>query len=130
MRCHLVGCGTASQTSPQRYRLRNARASNLALVFLSSLRRRFVSRLLCVLLGHVFALPRRAIKTRAFPVVNTCLGVNPHLVMASARRGWVDRFLRRAPCGHWACSRTRLPLSLRFLGSRFCFGRSRWRLGG
>jgi hypothetical protein len=97
-------------------------ASHLAVVFLWSLRRGFVSRLDCVLLGHVFALPRRAVKTRAFPVVNTCLGVNPHLAMASAGRGWVGRFLGRAPCGHWACSRTRFPLSLRFLRSGFCFG--------
>ena len=80
-------------------RLRNASDSHLAGVFLSSLRRGFVSRLLCVLLGHVFALPRRAVKMRAFPVVNTCLGVNPHLAMASARRGWIGRFLSRAPCG-------------------------------
>src|SRR5262249_3719436 len=50
--------------------------------------------------------------------------------MASARRRWVDRFVDRAPRGHWACSRTRFPLSLRFLGSWFCFGRSCWRLGG
>src|SRR6266511_5212210 len=98
MRCQLPGCGTASLTSPQRYLLRNASDSNLVLVFLSSLRRRFVSRLLCVLLGHVFALPRRAVKTRAFPVVNTCLGVNPHLAMAAARRGRVSRFLGTARC--------------------------------
>jgi hypothetical protein len=64
--------------------------------FLSSRRRGFVSRLFCVLLGHVFALPGRAVKTRAFPVVNTCLGINPHLAMASAYRGWVGRFLGRA----------------------------------
>jgi len=97
---------------------------------LSSLRRGFVSRLDCILLGHVFALPRRAIKTRAFPVVNTYLGIDPHLSMASARRGWVGRFVGRAPCGHRACSPTRFPFSLRFLGSGFCFGRSRWRRGG
>jgi hypothetical protein len=98
-------------------------ASHLAVVFLWSLRRGFVSRLDCILLGHVFPRPRRAVKTRAFPVVNACLGVNPHLAVASAGRGCVGRFLGRAPCGYWACTRTRLPLRLRFLGSRFCFGR-------
>ena len=98
--------------------------------FLSSLWRGFVARLLCVLLSHVFALPRRAVKTRTFPVINTCLRINPHLAMASARCGGIGRFLGRAPCGHGACCRTRFPLSLRLLWSRFCFGRSRWRLGG
>ena len=98
----------------------------LALVFLWSLRRGLVSSLGCVLLGHVFALLRRAVKTRAFPVVNTCLGINPHLAMASAGRGRVGRFLGRAPCRRWAYGRTRFPLSLRFLGSRFCFRGSRW----
>jgi hypothetical protein len=100
------------------------------LVLLWSLRRGFVSRLNCILLGRVFALPRRAVKTRAFPVINTCLGVNPHLAMASARRGGIGRYLGGTPSGHWACSRARFLLSLRFLGSRFCFGRSRWRPGG
>jgi hypothetical protein len=74
----------------------------LAVVFLSSRGRGLVSSLDCVLLGHVFALPRRAVKTRAFPVVNTCLGVNPHLAMASAGCGRVGRFLGRAPCRRWA----------------------------
>src|SRR5438552_11129019 len=94
----------------------------LPVVFLSSRGRGLISSLDCILLGHVFPLPRRAVKTRAFPVVNTCLGVNPHLVMASARRGWVDRFVGSAPCGYWARSRMRFPLSLRFLRSGFCLG--------
>ena len=98
----------------------------LPVVFLSSRGRGLISSLGCVLLGHVFALPRRAVKTRAFPVVNTCLGVNPHLAMASAQRGRVSRFLGRASCRRWSCGRTRFPLSLRFLGSRFCFRGSRW----
>ena len=98
----------------------------LPVVFLSSRGRGLISSLGCVLLGHVFALPRRAVKTRAFPVVNTCLGVNPHLAMASAGCGRVSRFLGRAPCRRWSCGRTRFPLSLRFLGSRFCFRGSRW----
>jgi len=98
----------------------------LPIVFLSSLGRGLISSLGCVLLGHVFALSRRAVKTRAFPVVNTCLGVNPHLAMASAGRGRVSRFLGRAPCRRWSCGRTRCLLSLRFLGSGFCFRRSRW----
>src|SRR5213083_2227822 len=102
----------------------------LPVVFLSSRGRGLISSLGCVLLGHVFALHRRAVKTRAFPVVNTCLGVNPHLAMASPQRGWIGRFLGRAPCGHWACSWTRFPLSLRFLGSGPCSGRSRWRPKG
>jgi hypothetical protein len=95
-------------------------------VFLSPLGRGLISSLLCVLLGHVFALSRRAVKSRAFPVVNTCLGVNPHLAMASAGRGRVCRFLSRAPCRRWSCGRRRFLLSLRFLGSGFCFRRSRW----
>jgi len=102
----------------------------LAVVFLSSRRRGLVSSLDCVLFGHVFAVLRRAVKTRAFPVVNMRLRVNPHETVAPARCGWVGRCLARARCGHWTCGRTRFPLSLRFLGSRFCFGRSRWRLGG
>ena len=68
----------------------------LAGVVLSSRGRGLVSSLDCVLLGHVFALPRRAVKTRACPVVNTCLGVNPHLAVAAAWRGRVGRFVDRA----------------------------------
>ena len=97
-----------------------------SIVFLSPLGRGLMSSLLCVVLGHVFALSRRAVISRAFPVVNTCLGVNPYLSMASAGRGRVSRFLGRAPCRRWSCGRTRFPLSLRFLGSGFCFRRSRW----
>jgi hypothetical protein len=108
----------------------NCVEEHLAVVFLWSLRRGFVSRLDCVLFDHVFALPCRAVKTRAFPVVNTYLGIDPHLSMASARGGWVGRFVGRPPCGHRACSPTRFPFSLRFLGSGFCFRRSRWRRGG
>src|SRR5439155_12201010 len=74
---------------------------------LSSRGRGLISSLDCVLLGHVFALPRRAVKTRAFPVVNPCLGVDPHLAMASAGCGRVGRFLGRAPCRRWSCGRTR-----------------------
>jgi hypothetical protein len=40
--------------------------------------------------------PRRAVKTGAFRVVNTCLGVNPDLAMAAARGEWVGRFVSRA----------------------------------
>src|SRR5438876_9064285 len=47
-------------------RIRNASDSQLAVAFLWSLRRGFVSCLDCILLAHVFALPRRAVKTRAF----------------------------------------------------------------
>src|SRR5207248_1736090 len=96
----------------------------LALVFLWSLGRGLISTLDCVLLGHVFALPRRAVKTRAFPVVNTCLGVDPHLAMASAGCGRVGRFFGRAPCGHCSCGRTRFPLSLGLLWSGLLLGRS------
>jgi hypothetical protein len=117
-----------SPARPDKTRRRRA-ASHLAVVFLSPLWRGFVSSLLCVLLGHVFALPRRAVKTRAFPMVNTCLGVNPYQPVTSARCGGIGRFLGRAPCGHRAGSRRRFPLSFRFLGGRFCFGRSGWRPG-
>src|SRR5438876_8330706 len=103
-----------------------AGAVYLPVVFHSSRGRGLVSSLGCVLLGHVFALPRRAVKTRAFPVVNPCLGVDPHLAMASAGRGRVSRFLGRAPCRHCSCGRTRFPLSLRFLGSGLLLGRCRW----
>src|SRR4029434_7714984 len=84
----------------------------LPVVFLSSRGRGLISSLDCVLLGHVFALPRRAVKTRAFPVVHNCLGVNPHLAMASAGCGWVSRFLGRAPRRRWAYGRTRRRLRL------------------
>ena len=102
----------------------------LALVFLSSRGRGLVSSLDCVLLGHVFALPRRAVKTRACSVVNTCLGVNPHLAVAPAWRGRVGRFVDRARCRRWACGRTRCSLRLGLLWSGLLLGRSRWRLGG
>ena len=72
---------------------------NGAAIFLWSFRRGFVSRLNCILFSHVFALSRRAVKTRAFPVISTCLGVNPYLAMASARRRWIGGFLNRAPRG-------------------------------
>jgi hypothetical protein len=91
-----------------------------------SFRRRFIARLDRVLLGHVLALPRSAVKPRACPVINTGLRVDPHLTMAPAWRGWVSRFLGRAPCSRWSCGRRRFPLSLRFLGSGFCLRRSRW----
>ncbi len=102
----------------------------LALVLLWSLRRGFVSRLDCVLFGHVFALLRRAVKTRAFPVVNMRLRVNPHETVAPAQCGWVGRYLARARCGNWTCGRTRFCLSFCFFASGFLFGRSRWRLAG
>jgi hypothetical protein len=102
----------------------------LAGVFLSSRGRGLVSSLDCVLLGHVFALPRRAVKTRAFPVVNTCLGVNPHLAVAAAWRGRVGRFVDRARSWRWAYGLTRCWRRLDLLWSGFCFGRSRWRLSG
>src|SRR5437868_5038878 len=60
----------------------------------------------CVLFGHVFALFRRAVKTRAFPVVKMRLRVDPHKAVASARCGGVRRcFGRGARCGCWACGR-------------------------
>jgi hypothetical protein len=102
----------------------------LAGVFLSSRGCGLVSSLDCVVLGHVFALPRRAVKTRACPVVNTCLGVNPHLAVAPAWRGRVGRFVDRARCRRWACGPTRCWRRLDLLGSWFCFRRSRWRLSG
>jgi hypothetical protein len=99
----------------------------LAGVFLSSLRRGLVSSLDCVLLGHVLALSRRAVKTRACPVVNTCLRVDPHLAVAAAWRGWVGRFVDRAPCSwRWAYGRTRCWLRLGLLWSGLRLGRSRW----
>ena len=107
-----------------------AGAVYLPVVFLSSRGRGLISSLDCVLLGHVFALPRRAVKTRACPVVNTCLGVNPHLAVAPAWRGRVGRFVDRARCRRWACGRTRRWRRLDLLWSGFCFGRSRWRLSG
>src|SRR4029434_5600482 len=102
----------------------------LPVVFLSSRGRGLISSLDCVLLGHVFALPCRAVKTRAYPMVNTCLGVNPHLAVASAWRGRVGRFVDRARCRRWACGETRCRLRLGLLWSGCCLGRSRWRLGG
>jgi hypothetical protein len=106
------------------------RACYLSVVFLSFRGRGLISSLDCVLLGHVFALPRRAVKTRACPVVNTCLGVNPHLAVAPAWRGRVGRFVDRARCRRWACGRTRCRLRLDLLWSGCCLGRSRWRLSG
>jgi hypothetical protein len=50
--------------------------------------------------------------------------------MASPRRRWIGGFLNRAPARHRAGSRTRFPLSLPFLGSGVCSGRSGWRAGG
>jgi hypothetical protein len=97
---------------------------------LSLLGRAFVSRLNCVLLGHVFAFRRCAVKRRALPVVNACLCINPYQARTTARRLRACRFFGCAPCGHWACTRTRFRLRFRFLGSGFCFRRSRWRLGG
>ena len=116
--------------SSQRNRLGNASGCKRSRIFLWSFRRGFVSRLNRILFGHVFALSRRAVKTRAFPVINTCLGVNPYLAMASARRRWIGGFLNRAPRGHRAGSRTRFRLSLPFLGSWVSSGRSGWRAGG
>src|SRR5205814_8693619 len=94
----------------------------LPVVFLSSRGRGLISSLDCVLLGHVFALPRRAVKTRACPVVNTCLGVNPHLAVAAAWRGRVGRFVDRTRSWRWAYGRTRCSCRLDLLGSGFCFG--------
>ena len=75
----------------------------LAGVFLSSRGRGLISGLDCVLLGHVFAFPRRAVKTRAFPVVNMRLRVNPHETVAPTLCGCVRRcFGRGARCGRWA----------------------------
>ena len=52
----------------------------------------FVSFLNRLGFGHVFPFFGSAVETRAFLVVNVCLGVNPNLAVASARRG---RFRRR-----------------------------------
>src|SRR5206468_12269786 len=98
----------------------------LPVVVLTSRGRGLITSLDCVLLRHVFALPRRAVKTRAFPVVNPCLGVHPHLAMASAGCGWVGRFLGRASCRRWAYGRTRCWLRLGLLWSGLLLGRSRW----
>jgi len=58
----------------------------------------------CVLFGHVFALLCRAVKTRAFPVVNLRLGVNPHETVAATRCGCGRRCLGcGACCGRRAC---------------------------
>src|SRR5436190_766838 len=59
----------------------------------------------CFLFGHVFALLRFAVKTRAFLVVNVRLGVDPDHTIAAARCGCcVHRRLGRgARCGRWAC---------------------------
>jgi hypothetical protein len=102
----------------------------LALVFLSSRGRGFISSLLCVLLGHVFARPRRAVKTRALPVVNACLRIDPYLTLTPARRRWVDCFLSHPSRRCWAYGRTRRRLRLDLLWSGCCLGRSRWRLSG
>ena len=37
-------------------------------------------------LGHVLPLLRRAVKTRAFPVVHVRFGIDPNKTMAAARR--------------------------------------------
>jgi hypothetical protein len=118
------------RTSRRRLMCQIAGAVYLPVVFLSSRGRRFISRLLCVLLGHVFALPRRAVKTRALPVVNTCLRIDPYLTLTPARRRWVDCFLGHPSPRCWACDRTRCCLRLGLLWSRRCFGRSRWRFRG
>ena len=73
--------------------------SNRVISKKSCLRRAFVSRLNSVLLGHVFAVPRPAVKRRAFAVVNACFSVNPYQAMTSARRLRVSRLLRRASRG-------------------------------
>jgi hypothetical protein len=91
-------------------------------VFLASLRRAFVSGLNCVVLGHVFALPCCAVKGRALPVVNACLGVNPYQARTTARRGWVDRFIGGAPCGRWLAAGRALLSAFSFLGVGFALG--------
>jgi hypothetical protein len=56
--------------------------------------------------GHVFALLRCAVKTRAFPVVNMQLGVNPHETVAPALCGCVRRWSGHGGlCGRWARGR-------------------------
>jgi hypothetical protein len=67
--------------------------------------RSFVSFLNRLSLGRVFSFGCSAVERRAFLVIHVCLGVNPNLSMASARR-W--RFhgcvtVRCFRCG-WACS--------------------------
>jgi hypothetical protein len=91
-----------------------------------SFRCRFIARLHRVVLGHVLALPRSAIKPRACPVINTGLRVGPHLTMAPAWRGWVSRFIGRASCGRRARDRTRCFLRLRLLWRGFRLRRRRW----
>ena len=61
--------------------------------FSAGLGRGFVSCLGCVLLRHVFALTGRAVKRRAFPVVNAGLCVNPHLAVAAAGRLRISHLL-------------------------------------
>jgi len=143
MCCRSVGCGTLSRMT--RLATRSSTAAHIvpwfaftmtlamwsrrtSTMFLASLRRPFVSGPNCVLLGHVFALPRCAVKGRAFAMVNACLRVNPYQARTTARRLRIRGFFGCGPC--WPCSRTRFPLRFRFLGSRFCFGWSRWRLSG
>ena len=46
-----------------------------------------VSLLDCFSFGHVFPFFRSPVEMRAFLMVNMCLGVNPNLAVASARRG-------------------------------------------
>ena len=74
---------------------------------LFSLGRRSVSLVDGVLFGHVFALLCRAVKTRAFPVVNMRLRVNPHKTVAPALCGCVRRCClgRGARRGRWASGR-------------------------
>jgi hypothetical protein len=80
-----------------------AAISNLPFDLLSPARG-FVSLFDRVLFGHVFALLRRAVKTRAFPVVNMRLGVNPHETVAPALCGCVSRWVGLGGlCGRWAC---------------------------
>src|SRR5437762_9216185 len=59
----------------------------------------------CFLFGHVFALLRFAVKTRAFLVVNVRLGVDPDHTIAAARCGCCvrRRLGRGARCGRWVC---------------------------
>jgi hypothetical protein len=86
---------------------RNSFACDFRLaVDLSSPARGFVSLIDRFLFGHVFALLRRAVKTRAFPVVNMRLRVNPHETVAPALCGFVSRWFGHGGlCGRWACGR-------------------------
>src|SRR5213593_1164356 len=68
-----------------------------------ALGRSFISFLDCFGFGHVLPLLRRAVKTRAFPVVNVRFGIDPNKTMAAAR----CRNLTSSLCAGATCRRRR-----------------------